>query len=78
MINTIDHVINIDLAKSINTNQSIKIKQNDTNSHKFKINIFNDSLVYDLTSSTAKIYFKRLMKKEYFQTAVWMMQKMDK
>ena len=59
MINTIDHIINIDLANKINMNQSINIKQNDTNSHKFIINIFNNSVVYDLTGTTARIYFKK-------------------
>ena len=59
MINTIDHIINIDLANKINMNQSINIKQNDTNSHKFIINIFNNSVVYDLTGTTSRIYFEK-------------------
>jgi len=59
LINTIDHIINIDLASKINMNQSISIKKNDTNSHKFIINIFNNSVAYDLTSSTSRIYFKK-------------------
>jgi len=59
LINTIDHTINIDLASKINMNQSIVIKKNDTNSHKFIINIFNNSVAYDLTGSTSRIYFKK-------------------
>jgi len=59
MINTIDHIINIDLASKINMNQSINIKKNDTNSHKFIINIFNNSVAYDLTGSTSRIYFEK-------------------
>ena len=59
MINTIDHIINIDLANKININKQINIKQNDTNSHKFVINIFNNSLAYDLTGTTARIYFQK-------------------
>ena len=59
MINTIDHIINIDLANKINMNQSINIKQNDTNSHEFIINIFNNSVVYDLTGTTSRIYFQK-------------------
>ena len=57
MINTIDHIINIDLATKINMNQSINIKQNDNNSHKFIINILNNSVAYDLTGTTSRIYF---------------------
>ncbi|MBK5243049.1 polysaccharide deacetylase family protein [Clostridium sp.] len=59
MINTIDHIINIDLANKINMNKSIYIKKNDTDSHKFVINIFNSGINYDLTGTTAKIYFKK-------------------
>ena len=59
MIKTVDHIINIDLAKKMNMNQSISIKKNDTNSHKFIINIFNNSVAYDLTGSTSRIYFKK-------------------
>lgn len=60
MINTINHNLNIDLANKINMNQSISIKKNDTNSHKFIINIFSNSLGYDLTGTTARIYFEKL------------------
>jgi hypothetical protein len=59
MINPIDHVINIDLANKINMNKSIVIKKNDTDSHKFVINIFNNSLTYDLTGTTSRIYFQK-------------------
>jgi len=59
MINTINHNINIDLANKINMNQSINIKKNDTNSHKFVINIFNSSVAYDLTGTTSRIYFEK-------------------
>ena len=59
MINTIDHIINIDLANRININKSIEIKKNDTDSHKFIVNIFNSGVNYDLTGTTAKIYFKK-------------------
>ena len=59
LINIIDHIINIDLANKININKQINIKQNDTNSHKFVINIFNNSLAYDLTGTTARIYFQK-------------------
>ena len=59
MINTIDHIINIDLATKINMNQSINIKQNDNNSHKFVINIFNNLVVYDLAGTTSRIYFQK-------------------
>lgn len=57
MINTINHTINIDLANKINVNKSINIKKNDTNSHKFVINIFNNSVNYDLTGTSTRIYF---------------------
>jgi len=57
MITTIDHNINIDLQKKMNINQSIFIKKNDNKSHKFLINIFNNSIPYNLTGATAKIYF---------------------
>ena len=59
MLKPIEHVINIDLANKINMNNSINIKKNDTNSHKFIINIFNNSVAYDLTGTTSKIYFKK-------------------
>ena len=59
MINAIDHVINIDLANKINMNKSIYIKKNDTNSHKFVINIFNSGINYDLTGTTSRIYFQK-------------------
>ena len=59
MINTIDHTINIDLANEINMNSPINIKQNDTNSHKFIINMFNSSASHDLTGLTVRIYFKK-------------------
>ncbi|HEY8804305.1 MAG TPA: BppU family phage baseplate upper protein [Clostridium sp.] len=58
-INILNHIINIDLANSININQSINIKKNDANSHKFIITIFNNSLAYDLTGYTARIYFQK-------------------
>lgn len=59
MINAIPHIINIDLTNKINTNQSINIKKNDTNSHKFVINIFNNSFPYNLTGLSARIYFAK-------------------
>lgn len=59
MINIINHTINIDLANKININKSIVIKKNDTNSHKFVINIFNSSVAYDLTGTTSRIYFQK-------------------
>ena len=59
MIKPIEHILNIDLANKINMNQSINIKKNDTNSHKFIINIFNNSVVYDLTGTTSRIYFQK-------------------
>ena len=34
MINTINHIINIDLLNKISVNQSINIKKNDSNSKK--------------------------------------------
>lgn len=62
MINAIPHIINIDLANKINTNQSILIKKNDTKSHKFVINIFNNSIPYNLLGLSARIYFAKLDK----------------
>lgn len=59
MINTIDHIINIDLVNKINMNNSINIKQNDTNSHNFIINLFNNSTSHVLTGTTSRIYFKK-------------------
>ena len=59
MIKPIDHIINIDLTKKINTNQSIVIKKDDNASHRFLINIFNNSTPYDLTGLSAKIYFQK-------------------
>ena len=59
MINPIEHIINIDLNKIIYTNEAIKIKKNDNESHIFKINIMNNSIAYDLTGSTARIYFQK-------------------
>ena len=59
MIKPIEHIINIDLANKININQSINIKKNDTDSHKFIINLFNNSLTYDLTGATSRIYFQK-------------------
>lgn len=59
MIKPIEHIINIDLINKINMNKSIIIKKNDTNSHKFVINIFNSGINYDLTGTTARIYFKK-------------------
>ena len=55
----IPHIINIDLASKINMNQSINIKKNDTNSHKFVVNIFNSGVNYDLTGTTSRIYFEK-------------------
>ena len=59
MLKPIEHIINIDLANKININKQINIKKNDTNSHKFIINLFDNSLAYDLTSTTQRIYFKK-------------------
>ncbi|MBK5243398.1 BppU family phage baseplate upper protein, partial [Clostridium sp.] len=67
MINTINHNINIDLINKINMNKSINIKQNDTDSHNFKINIYNNSVGYDLTGLTAKIYFLKADNTKIFQ-----------
>ena len=71
MINTIDHIINIDLANKINMNQSINIKKNDTDSHKFVINIFNNSLTYNLTGTTSKIYFQKADDTKVFLSCVY-------
>jgi len=59
MINIINHTLNMDLANKINMNSPINIKQNDTNSHKFVINLFNSSVSHDLTGTTSRIYFKK-------------------
>ncbi|HEY5524897.1 MAG TPA: BppU family phage baseplate upper protein, partial [Clostridium sp.] len=59
MIKPIEHYINIDLATKINVNQSIVIPKSDTNSHKFIINVFNNSVSYNLTDTTSKIYLKK-------------------
>ena len=59
MINIINHTLNMDLANKINMNSPINIKQNDTNSHKFVINLFNNSVSHDLTGTTSRIYFKK-------------------
>lgn len=59
MINTIDHTLNMDLANKINMNSPINIKQNDTNSHKFIINLFNSGTSYNLTGTTSRVYFKK-------------------
>ena len=59
MIKVIEHIINIDLARTLNINKSITIKKNDTKSHKFVINIFDNSLEYDLTNDNARIYFQK-------------------
>lgn len=70
MLTPIIHNINIDLSRKINTNQPIIIKQNDTNSHLFKLNIMNDGLVYDLTGTTARIYFRKYDKTTVFADCV--------
>ncbi|MBU3112011.1 SGNH/GDSL hydrolase family protein [Clostridium lacusfryxellense] len=62
----IPHIINIDLSKIINTNKSIIIKKNDTNSHLFKINITDNGVPYPLTGSTARIYLKKADKNKLF------------
>ena len=59
MINIINHTLNMDLANKINMNSPINIKQNDANSHKFIINIFNSSLSHNLSDTTSRIYFKK-------------------
>ncbi|GLC32925.1 BppU family phage baseplate upper protein [Clostridium omnivorum] len=59
MINEINHNIDIDLANKINMITNFQIKKNDTNSHKFIINIYNNSLAYNLTGLSAKIYFQK-------------------
>ena len=59
MINIINHTLNMDLANKINMNSPINIKKNDTNSHKFIINLFNSSASHDLTGTTSRIYFKK-------------------
>jgi len=59
MINIINHTLNMDLANKINMNSPINIKKNDTNSHKFIINLFNNSASHDLTGTTSRIYFKK-------------------
>lgn len=70
MINTINHSINIDLANKINIINNFQIKKNDTNSHKFMINIFNNSVAYDLTGLAAKIYLAKLDNTIVFQDCV--------
>jgi len=59
MINIINHTLNMDLANKINMNSPINIKQNDTNSHKFIINLFNSSASHSLINTTSRIYFKK-------------------
>ena len=59
MINIIEHTLNMDLANKINMNSPINIKQNDTNSHKFVINLFNSSVSHNLSDTTSRIYFKK-------------------
>lgn len=70
MIKPIDHVIKIDLTNVINMNKSIIIKKNDNKSHNLKINIFNNSVQYDLTGSMARIYLKKSDKTEVFQDCI--------
>jgi len=59
LINIIEHTLNMDLANKINMNSPINIKQNDTNSHKFVINLFNSSVSHNLSDTTSRIYFKK-------------------
>lgn len=59
MINVLDHIINIDLANTLNSNKTIDIKMNDTLSHNFIVNIFSNSIAYNLTGSTARIYMSK-------------------
>ncbi|MCB2292495.1 BppU family phage baseplate upper protein [Clostridium algoriphilum] len=59
MFRNIDHIINIDLANRINVNNNINIEKNDINSHRFLITLYYNSIDYNLTGSTARIYFKK-------------------
>jgi len=59
MSRTIDHIIRIDLISRRNLHQTIKIRKNDINSHKFVITINYNSVAFDLTGKTAKIYFQK-------------------
>jgi hypothetical protein len=59
MITTINHNINIDLGHKTNINKSINMKKNDTNSHKFIVNIFNSGTSYNLIGTNSRIYFKK-------------------
>jgi len=70
MINPIEHVINIDLANKINMNNSIIIKKNDTDSHKFTVNIFNNSVAYSLAGTTTKIYFAKADNTKVFSNCI--------
>jgi len=70
MINAINHIINIDLENKININNSICIKKNDTNSHKFTVNIFNNSVAYNLTGTTTKIYFSKVDNTKVFSNCI--------
>lgn len=67
MINTINHLFNIDMVNDVDLNQVINIKKNDTKSHKFIINFFNDSVAYSLTGLSAKIYFHKSDDTNVFQ-----------
>lgn len=66
-MDTIKHYIDIDLAKKTNLINLISIKKNDSNSHEFIINLYNNSVAFNLTNLTAKLYCKKADSNIVFQ-----------
>lgn len=59
MINLIDHVINIDFSRNINFINGIRIKNGDGKSHRLVINLFENSVGFDVTGLSSKIFFEK-------------------
>lgn len=69
-MDTVKHYINIDLAKASNRIDLIKIKKNDSESHEFIINLYNNSVAYNLSNLTAKLHCKKEDGNSVFQDCV--------
>jgi len=67
-MNPIEHSYVIDLQTKYNRITQYEIKQFDTDSHKFKFTLLNNSVAYNLTGLTGKIYIKKPNADEVFSS----------